>query len=168
MGVWLRGSGFLLAAAAVLIPAYLLFRMRMMGAGDGKLMALIAGYLGLEAGIQAIGAGMAIGAIWSLCRIWHDKSLLSRFTYLNAYIGRTILTKEIIPYQRFTSEEPPDLVSGQLDSEEQLFSRKQKIKYGQLSARESGHTIPLAACLASGTYLYLMFSCAVVVGKELI
>lgn len=166
MGVWLKGSDFLLAAAAVLVPAYLLFRMRMMGAGDGKLMALIAGYLGLEPGIRAIGVGMAIGAVWSMCRIWHDKSLLSRFTYLNAYIGRTILTKEIIPYQRLTSEEPPDSAKGRLNSEEQLFSQKQKIEYGQLSVKESRHTIPLAACLASGTYLYLMFSCAVVVGKE--
>lgn len=145
MGVLLRGCDFLLAAAAVLIPAYLLFRMRMMGAGDGKLMALIAGYLGLESGLRAIGAGMAVGAIWSLCRIWHDKTLLSRFTYLNAYIRRTIHTKELMPYQQ-----------------------KKKTSYGQLSAWESRHTIPLAVCLASGTYLYLLFSCAAVVGKEIL
>lgn len=166
MGVWLRGSDFLLAAAAVLMPAYLLFRMRMMGAGDGKLMALIAGYLGLESGIHAIGAGMAIGAIWSLCRIWHDKNLLSRFTYLNAYIRRTILTKEMIPYQRFASKERSQFADEEPALEEQMFSQNQKTVYEQLSVKESRHTIPLAACLASGTYLYLMFSCAAVVGKE--
>lgn len=130
----------------------------MMGAGDGKLMALIAGYLGLEPGIQAIGAGMAIGAIWSLCRIWHDRSLLLRFVGLNAYIRRTILTKELLPYQRFPSEDP----------KKPLPLQEQKRLYGQLSARKSRHTIPLAACLASGTYLYLLFSCAAVVGKELL
>lgn len=223
-GVWLRGYGFLLAAAAVLIPAYLLFRMRMMGAGDGKLMALIAGYLGLDSGMKAIGAGMAVGAIWSLCRIWHDKTLLSRFTYLNAYIRRTIHTKEITDYQRFVpgaepeempepgeepeSEEAPEsgeapepeeapepgrvLESGEApepgkvpESEEAPESEKvpglgcgqfalrgrtgsQNIIDGQWFVWESRHTIPLAACLAAGTYLYLLVSCAAVVGKEIL
>lgn len=153
VGVWLRGGAFLLAAAAVLIPSYLLFRLRMLGAGDGKLMALIAGYLGLSSGMRAICAGLSLGAVWSLCRIWHDKSLLSRFTYLNAYIWRTILTKELIPYEQSVSEEPS-------------VSQQNRSTIGQLSAGESRHTIPLAACLAAGTYLYLLVSRGMVVGKE--
>lgn len=146
IGAALRGGDFFLAAVAVLIPAYLLFRARLMGAGDGKLMALIAGYLGLDAGLRAIGTGMAVGAVWSLCRIWHDRTLLLRFVYLNAYIRRTILTKEMAVYEPQTRQD----------------------KYKKLPAGENRHTIPLAACLAAGTYLYLLISCAAAMGKELL
>lgn len=126
-GIIFWGKDFLLPAGIVLIPVFLLFRFRLMGAGDAKLMALIAGYLGFDAGIAAIGAGLCAGAAWSLCRLLHDKDLRIRLTYLSAYFRRVFLTRMITAY-----EMPP-----QRDGREQ---------------------IPLAACLAVGTYLYLLCS----------
>ncbi len=158
IGLWLKGMSFLVSAFTVLIPAYLLFRVRMLGAGDGKLMALISGYLGMEAGIYAIGSGMAIGAMWSLCRIRHDRSLLSRFIFLDAWFRQTILTKEFIPYER---------VSYEKKSKKELKAQEQCSICGQLSV-ESRHTIPLAACLAVGTYLYLLVSCVLAVRKGIL
>lgn len=105
-----------------------------MGAGDAKLMALIAGYLGLDAGIWAIGAGLLTGAAWSLCRLLHDKDLRVRLKYLSAYFRRVFLTGMITAYE--------------------MPSRK--------DGREQ---VPLATCLAVGTYLYLLVSRTLGSGK---
>lgn len=126
-GVVFWGKDFLLPAGAVLVPVFFLFCLRLMGAGDAKLMALMAGYLGIDAGLAAIGAGLVIGAAWSLCRLWHDRDLRIRLTYLSAYIRRVFLTGMITAYE--------------------------------MPSREDGREqVPLAACLAIGTYLYLFFS----------
>lgn len=103
-GLILTGRTFLCDALLLLVPSYLLFRMRMMGAGDGKMMALIAGYLGIDAGLRAIGIGMAIGAVWSLYRLWHEKTFLIRFTYLTAYIRRVIHSRQITEYDSLSGD----------------------------------------------------------------
>lgn len=98
----------------------------MMGAGDGKLMALIAGYLGIDAGIKAIFCGMTAGTLWSLCRLRSSKDLKTRLIYLSAYFLRRIQTKN-------------------------------KEIYCNLTVEKGNHTLPLAAFMAVGTYLYLLF-----------
>lgn len=133
-GIVLDGKEFLVPAGVVLVPVFLMFCLRLMGAADAKLMALIAGYLGIDAGLMAIGAGLFAGAIWSLCRLLHDKDLRVRLTYLSAYFRRVFLTGNITAYE----------VPSQEDGNEQ---------------------IPLAACLAVGTYLYLLCSRAAGSGR---
>lgn len=126
-GVIFWGTEFLLPAGIVLVPAFLLFRLRLMGAGDAKLMALIAGYLGIDAGIEAIGAGLLAGAAWSLCRLLHDRDLRVRLMYLTVYFRRVFLSRMITAYE--------------------------------MPSREDGREqVPLATCLAVGTYLYLLLS----------
>ncbi len=129
-GVWFQGKVFFPAATVVLVLSFLLFRLRMMGAGDGKLMALIAGYLGMEAGMEAILTGIVVGACWSLCRLWHKKGLKTRLIYLTAYIMR-------------------------------LFQTGKAEIYCEGALKDPERTIPLAPCMAAGTYLYLMVSGAV-------
>lgn len=124
-GVIFWGKDFLLPAGIVLVPVFLLFRLRLMGAGDAKLMALIAGYLGIDAGVPAIGAGLCTGAAWSLCSLLHDRDLRVRLTYLSVYFRRVFLTRMITEYD--------------------------------MPSREDGREqVPLATCLAAGTYLYLL------------
>ena len=124
-GVWLQGMAFVTAAGAALIPVFLLFRLGLLGAGDGKMIICIAGYLGLHDGFMAVGFGMAVGAVWSLCILLHHRSLMTRLKYLYAWFRQRFQTKTWIAYI------PP--------------------------AGEHGEgTIPLAACLAVGTYLYLL------------
>ena len=43
-----------------------LFLFRMMGAGDIKVMAVIAGYMGMDRGVEIIFYGLAAAAVWSL------------------------------------------------------------------------------------------------------
>ncbi|MCI6888461.1 MAG: A24 family peptidase [Lachnospiraceae bacterium] len=99
IGVWIRGVSFFLEAGVILIPAFFLFRMRMMGAGDGKLMAVIAGYLGISDGIPAIWAGLCLGAVWSLCRIRQGESLRARLDILAAFIVRMIQNRTVTAYE---------------------------------------------------------------------
>lgn len=126
-GMWCRGKDFLPAAVVMLILTFFLFRLGMMGAGDGKLMAVIAGYLGMDAGIEAIFTGMVIGALWSLCRLWHGHSLKIRLINLAVYFL-------------------------------QIFQTGKIVKYNQTPEKRQTYTIPLAVCMAGGTYLYLIVS----------
>lgn len=133
-GVVFWGKDFLFPAGIVLIPVFLLYRLRLIGAGDAKLMALVAGYLGMDAGLEAIGAGLLTGAAWSLCRLLHDRDLRVRLTYLSVYFRRVFLTGMITAYE--------------------------------MPSREDGREqVPLATCLAVGTYLYLFATRACGGGK---
>lgn len=98
----------------------------MMGAGDGKVMALMAGFLGLPEGIYAIWTGLCVGAVWSICRFWHDKSFRARLTYFFAYIMRAINYGTMEQYDNWSEHGHGDR-----------------------------HRIPLAVCMAAGLYLYL-------------
>lgn len=125
VGVGLQGITFLATAILTLVPVFLLFCMGLMGAGDGKMIVCIVGYLGLHDGFMAVGFSMAAGAVWSFIILLHHRSLMTRLKYLYAWFRQRFQTKNWIAYT------PP--------------------------AGEHGEgTIPLAACLAAGTYLYLL------------
>lgn len=85
----------LAAVTAVMFP---LFVLRVMGAGDIKMMAVITGCLGFPAGIKVIVCGFLIGAVLALVKMLIQKNLFKRLNYLAAYIRRLFLTKEIVPY----------------------------------------------------------------------
>lgn len=133
-GIWCRGADFFPGALAVLLAAFFLFRLRVMGAGDGKLMAVMAGYLGLDAGLEAIFFGMTVGAIWALCRLWHGKNL------------KICLIRLAVC---FTQE----------------FQARRINECGDGVVKSPMGAIPLAPCMAAGTYLYLMITGAMAVWK---
>ena len=85
----------LLAVVAVWFP---LFRLRMIGAGDVKLMALIVGFLGFKNGATVILYGFFIGAVLAFLKMLVRRNLVQRLTYFFAYIRRLFLTKEAVPY----------------------------------------------------------------------
>ena len=124
-GAWICATDFWIPAGVVFGTAFLLFRFRLLGAGDGKLMALTAGFWGLEEGLWVIGAGLGIGAVWALYLLIHKRDMGARLTYLSAWIGRILLTGKITAY-------------------------------GEPSGDGGADTVPLAACLAAGNFLYLL------------
>ena len=85
----------LFTAVAVWFP---LFRLRMIGAGDVKLMALILGFLGFKTGANVILYGFFIGAVLAFLKMLVRRNLVQRLTYFFAYIRRLFLTKEAVPY----------------------------------------------------------------------
>lgn len=87
----------LLSVTALWFP---LFRLRMIGAGDVKLMAIITGFLGFKTGASVILYGFFIGAVLAFLKMLICRNLHQRLAYFFAYIRRLFLTKEAVPYYR--------------------------------------------------------------------
>ena len=75
-----------------------IFLLRMVGAGDIKFMALVAGCFGLERGFWSVVIGLCLGAVLALGKMLREGSICQRFLYLTAYIRRLIQSKEIEAY----------------------------------------------------------------------
>lgn len=97
-GIVQKGAAFLAPAMVFLIAGMCLFRFRVMGAGDGKLMAVIGGYLGLTDGCYAIAFGFLVGAVLSLWKMKRYGVAAERLRYLQGYIVTTLQTGVIRPY----------------------------------------------------------------------
>lgn len=87
----------LLTVTALWFP---LFHLRMIGAGDIKLMALITGYLGFKTGTCVIAYGFFIGAVLAFLKMLIYRNLYQRLRYFFAYVRRLFLTREVVPYYR--------------------------------------------------------------------
>ena len=109
IGFWMQDTGFWAAAAegaAVFIMRLMLaaaagfpfFLLRMVGAGDIKFMALVAGCFGLERGFWSVVIGLCLGAVLALAKILHQGSICQRFSYLSAYIRRMVQTRKAEKY----------------------------------------------------------------------
>ena len=96
-GVAVVGLPFLPGALPFLLFGMFLFAFRFMGAGDGKLMAVIGGFLGVRDGLYAVGAGFLAGAVWSLWKFWRSGTGLARVLYLCHYIRTVMVTGKITP-----------------------------------------------------------------------
>lgn len=98
-GVW-QGVLYLIRLLAVTVIWFPLFRLRMIGAGDIKLMALTAGYLGFSAGAGVMMYGFFIGAILAFLKMLMCRNLRQRLGYFFAYIRRLFQTREAVPYYK--------------------------------------------------------------------
>ncbi len=96
----LAAGGYLFRIIICVSVLFPLFVLRMAGAGDIKLMAVMAGFLGWESGLKAIAYGCVAGACLALIKLLLQKNLWQRLNYLVAYLRRLFLTKEIVPYYR--------------------------------------------------------------------
>ena len=92
------GAGFLGRMVLVWGLGFPFFALRMTGAGDIKVMGLIAAYMGMRDGTRAIAAGLCLGAVLALGKMLREGSICQRFLYLTAYIRRLIQSKEIEAY----------------------------------------------------------------------
>lgn len=89
---------YLIRIGTVMAVWFPLFRLRMIGAGDIKLMALMAGYLGFLTGAYAVLYGFFIGAVLAFLKMLICRNLHQRLMYFFAYIRRLFLTNELVPY----------------------------------------------------------------------
>ena len=88
------------ATLAALAAGLILFLLRMLGAADVKVIAVIAGFLGPARGTRAVAAGLVLGAVWSLFKLIRGGILLRRISYFTAYIRRMITMDIYEPYYR--------------------------------------------------------------------
>ena len=84
-----------LAAAAAGFP---LFALRMIGAGDIKLAAVVFACQGVGDGLRTLGSGLAAGAVCAAVRLLAGRQLRLRMEILYAYVQRMFFTGEAVPY----------------------------------------------------------------------
>lgn len=92
--------GYVLRVSVCMALLFPLFVLRMIGAGDIKLMAVMVGYMGMKEGLRIIAYGCFAGAVLALVKLLAQKNLRRRLNYLLAYFWRLFHTKEIVPYYR--------------------------------------------------------------------
>lgn len=107
VGALERGTGFLTAALPFLLFGMCLFRFRAMGAGDGKLMAVIGGYLGIQGGFYAVALGFLVGVVWSLWRFRRPGLAAERFCYLRGYVRAVVQGRRLRPYDSLECAKVP-------------------------------------------------------------
>jgi len=90
--------GFAARMALVWALGFPFFVLGMTGAGDIKMAGLIAASLGIRDSVTAVMAGLVLGAVLALGRMLHQGSICQRFSYLSAYIRRTVQTRKAEKY----------------------------------------------------------------------
>lgn len=93
------GLGLLRALGTVILTGGL-YALRMVGAGDIKLMAMIVGCLGFRQGGAGILAGLCLGAIWSLAKLVKSGILIHRLHYFADYVQQCAETRRAAPYYK--------------------------------------------------------------------
>lgn len=97
----LRGKAWgdmILSAGAVLAVGFPLAVLKMMGAGDVKLMAVICAWLGLPLGGRGIVLGFFLAGGWSFFYMAVRGTLKRRMNYLQGYLFRCMAVRRLEPY----------------------------------------------------------------------
>lgn len=87
--------------AGMIIPLilyFILFRLRMFGASDGKLMAVVGSYVGVPGVFFVLFYSLIIGAVLSLVKTLYLHNLFERWLRLRTYAKEVIYTGNITPY----------------------------------------------------------------------
>lgn len=95
-------AGGVLLALAVTIP---LFAFGAIGAGDGKLLAVVGGFLGAEAMPACLLLTFLLGAVQAVLKMLWQGSLFRRLAYLADYVERSLREGRIKPYGQALQEE---------------------------------------------------------------
>ena len=88
--------------AGAALPVFLLgwlFRFRMMGAGDIKLLSVLGMLLGPGSVLRCIYYTLLYGSIFSIGILCANQNIRERFLYLAAYIRQYLYTRQITPYR---------------------------------------------------------------------
>lgn len=100
--VYYRGvSGIFFWLSSVVISIiifFLMFRFKIMGAGDVKLLSVISGFMGIEFAVRSFVAAVIVGSILSIIKCIQYGYLADRLSYFRQYITDLILTKKSEPY----------------------------------------------------------------------
>lgn len=89
---------FFFGALIPVLLLWLLFRFRMLGAGDIKLFSVIGGLYGASFVLKVIAAALFVGAGMSVFQLLRYKNLKFRLQYLAEYVSRYLKTGERVPY----------------------------------------------------------------------
>ncbi len=94
----LEVGGFFLRAVILICVMFPVYALRMMGAGDIKLAAVLLGGAGMESGLWIIFCGLAAAGLWSLFIMIYRRLVRQRIRYLLFYMWNFWVTKTVEPY----------------------------------------------------------------------
>ncbi len=96
-----KGIGIFLTGSIIpIMMLYVLFRFRMLGAGDIKLLSVIGGIVGPTVIFKCIVLSFLFGALLSLGFVLVCGNLTARLLYFANYINHVITVKKALPYYR--------------------------------------------------------------------
>jgi peptidase A24A, prepilin type IV len=98
IGVYLNRVNFIVLVCSSVLVLLIFHILRMIGAGDIKLIAIIIGYMGVGNGIKSVFTGLLLSAIYSLYLMYSKKILFSRLKYFSDYVMLSINSKTIFKY----------------------------------------------------------------------
>lgn len=94
-----KGIGIFLAGSIIpILVLYILFRFRMLGAGDIKLFSVIGGIVGPVVILKCIVLSFLFGAVLSLAFVLVCGNLVERLLYFANYINHVMAMKKAMPY----------------------------------------------------------------------
>lgn len=91
---------FFISAALPLLLLYILFRFRMMGAGDIKLLSAVGGFMGVTAVCWCIFFSFLFGAVLSAAILMTCGDVSRRLRYFSRYFQHYFQTGRIVPYRK--------------------------------------------------------------------
>lgn len=77
---------------------FLLFYLKMLGAGDIKLLSVLGGFYGWKACIDILVLAIFFGGVWSMIKIVYNHNLRERLLYFWTYMNTILIRKERVPY----------------------------------------------------------------------
>lgn len=95
---WDGSICFLIQISLPVLVFYLLFLMRVLGAGDIKLFSVISSCIGLNGFVKVVLFSFLAGAVISLYILSRNRNFYHRFTYFSCYFKTVLLTKSITRY----------------------------------------------------------------------
>lgn len=99
---------FLLWLHGILLPIvilFLLFYLKMLGAGDIKLLSVLGGFIGGKDSLQVFIWALFIGAIWSILKLVYCRNVRERLEYFYQYICYFLQNYSRIPYRTTNANE---------------------------------------------------------------
>lgn len=95
-GVLDFGEGFL----GIFLLTYPLFKLGMLGAGDGKLFAVCAGTMGINRGVAFLFCTFLVAAILAVLKMLYHRNFFQRFRYFFTYVGQAASTARLTVYEQ--------------------------------------------------------------------
>ena len=92
MGIYMGG---VLLSLMFMLP---LFAFGAVGAGDGKLLAVVGGFLGMEMMPKCIAFTILFGAVQAVCKMIWQRSLFRRLAHLAGYAEECLRCRCLMPY----------------------------------------------------------------------
>lgn len=93
--------GLLMWGIGILAPVVILFPLsmiRVFGAGDVKVFAVLGGYFSYEYAIRCMIISVLFGAILAVVKLIQTNSYSQRIQYFFSYVSQVMYSKKVIPY----------------------------------------------------------------------